>query len=129
MIYQFEHEEIDICNKCPMCVWCIDTEGCTLTNKLISGSKTPQENDCPLVVISKIETTSVTSDGFSYDAKPKQFQCNSCRDYFYMPRVGKYCPNCGRRWVEVKKEDFFMTADLALKQVAISKTETVKRQR
>lgn len=49
------------------------------------------------LAISKAETTGVVSDGFSYDAKPKQFQCLGCRDYFYMPRVGNYCPNCGRR--------------------------------
>ena len=88
MIYQLEHEEIDICNKCPMCVWCIDTEGCTLTNKLISGSKKPQENDCPLVAISKTETTS----------------CEWCElkiiPLFYDESLlisASYCPNCGRK--------------------------------
>ena len=49
------------------------------------------------VAISKTETTRVVSDGLSYDANPKQFQCLGCRDYFYMPRVGNYCPNCGRK--------------------------------
>lgn len=39
----------------------------------------------------------VSSDGFSYDVKAKQYQCLGCRDYFYAPHPGSYCPNCGRR--------------------------------
>ena len=52
------------------------------------------------VAISKTETVGVSSDGFFYDATPKQYQCLGCRDYFYMPQVPTYCPNCGRRLEE-----------------------------
>jgi hypothetical protein len=99
MIYQFENDEIKKCIRCPMWVFpeMATMPLCNLTGETIPKGSTPQENDCPLVAISKTETARVVSDGFSYDAKPKQFQCRGCRDYFYMPRVGNYCPNCGRR--------------------------------
>ena len=47
--------------------------------------------------VSKMETTGVSSDGFSYDVKAKQYHCLGCLDYFYMPSVCNYCPSCGRR--------------------------------
>lgn len=49
------------------------------------------------VAIPKTETTNVTSDGFSYDTKSKQFYCCTCENYFYMPQAPIFCPNCGRR--------------------------------
>lgn len=96
MIYQFEHEEIDICNNCPMCVRVIDTEGCMLTESLISGSKSPQENSCPLVAISKTETT---SEPCKYCDKPIYLKWNvSFIDgYYKLNDDCNYCPNCGRK--------------------------------
>jgi len=98
MIYQFEHEEIDICNNCPMCVRVVDTEGCMLTQKLISGRKTPRENDCPLVAISKTETTSCELLNHNMNYK----KCSSCNHLIHV-YVNKpnYCPNCGKSVKEI----------------------------
>lgn len=94
MIYQFEHKEIKRCVNCKLCD--INFDWCNMQSCLIDKYKIPQENDCPLVDISKTETTNVTSDGFSYDTKSKQFYCCACDTYFYMPQTPTFCPNCGR---------------------------------
>jgi len=61
MIYQFEHGEIKSCYGCP-CFSIIDyacaPERCFLQHCVVDPDGTPQENDCPLVAISKTETTS-----------------------------------------------------------------------
>ena len=63
MIYQFEDEKIKKCDGCP-CRSIIDhactPDWCSLQDCAVTPDDTPQENDCPLVAISKTETTSPT---------------------------------------------------------------------
>ena len=60
MIYQFENDEIKKCIRCPMWVFpeMATMPLCNLTGETIPKGSTPQDNDCPLVAISKTETTS-----------------------------------------------------------------------
>ena len=60
MIYQFEHEPITRCRDCPCHSYDMyDMTGwCDLQDAPLSCDGKPQENDCPLVAISKTETTS-----------------------------------------------------------------------
>ena len=59
MTYQIENDEIKKCIRCPM--WVFPEMAmmplCNLTGETIPKGSTPQENDCPLVAISKTETT------------------------------------------------------------------------
>lgn len=72
-------------------------KGCVMASFMDSETKQMVIESLDQMFIPKTETVGVSSDGFSYDAKPKQYQCLGCRDYFYMPQVPAYCPNCGRR--------------------------------
>ena len=87
MIYQFEHDEITNCGDCPCCN---SLSGCRLDELEESFDKIPA--DCPLVAISKTETTS----------------CEWCdKTLMLFTKSGKYipenqpprnyCPNCGRK--------------------------------
>ena len=102
MIYQFENDEIKKCIRCPMWVFpeIATMPLCNLTGETIPKGSTPQDNDCPLVAISKTETTS----------------CEWCESktipLFYAECVRatiddesqlisvNYCPNCGRKLKE-----------------------------
>ena len=92
MIYQFEYDELTDCANCPCC----DNEyGCQMGVLKESFDKIP--TDCPLVAISKTETTS----------------CEWCESktipLFYVECVratlddesqlisASYCPACGRK--------------------------------
>ena len=90
MIYQFEHEEIKNCDECPCCY---KEYGCLLGELEESFDKIPA--DCPLVAISKTETTSCEwCDGeLSFDVVWHSFG-SSFAD------VAMFCPNCGRRLEE-----------------------------
>ena len=56
MIYQFEHEEIKQCEYCKLCN--LNFDWCNMQSCLIDKYESPEYNDCPLVAISKTETTS-----------------------------------------------------------------------
>lgn len=103
MIYQFEHEEIKMCVNCKLCD--INFDWCNMQSCLIDKYKTPQENDCPLVVISKTETTSCDwCDGKEYTIDSRDYACleitgNKLTAYGEGVATGyiNYCPNCGRK--------------------------------
>ena len=62
MIYQFEHEEIKRCRECPCHSWADfpdEKDWCDLQDKQLAYDTEPEYNDCPLVAISKTETTSL----------------------------------------------------------------------
>ena len=120
MIYQFEHDEITNCGDCPCC----DTiSGCQLGESEESFDKIPA--DCPLVAISKKETTSCENGKTKTERKYDNFRsyniqgdcykyvcsCVGCgqvlweiEDYNYMKGERGYkppfCPNCGRKLKE-----------------------------
>ena len=86
MIYQFEHEEIKDCYGCPL----IDPEygDCNITGT--EGVSNAIPADCPLVAISKAETTSCE-------------WCEICERYLDKMVDGSYfvfCPHCGRKLKE-----------------------------
>lgn len=61
MTYQFEHEEIKRCRECPCHSWADfpdEKDWCDLQDKQLAYDTEPEDNDCPLVAISKTETTS-----------------------------------------------------------------------
>lgn len=60
MIYQFEHEEIKRCRECPCHSWADfpdEKDWCDLQDKQLAYDTEPECNDCPLLAISKMETT------------------------------------------------------------------------
>ena len=59
MTYQFEYGEIKYCSECPINDFANDK--CELSGKYTKYSSTPKENNCPLVDISKTETTTPTT--------------------------------------------------------------------
>ena len=72
MIYQFEHEEIKRCRECPCHSWADfpdEKDWCDLQDKQLAYDSEPECNDCPLVAISKTETTT------------DQPLCSECRLY------------------------------------------------
>ena len=87
MIYQFEHEEIKRCRECP-CRFIIDhacsPDWCSLQGCAVTVDDTPQDNDCPMVAISK-----TCDDTYS--------QCEECGQFYLDHRGYDYCPNCGRK--------------------------------
>ena len=101
MTYQFERSEIKQCQNCDFAFGGgnlkINERYCSRQDEIIDGYKKPQENDCPLVAISKTETTS----------------CEWCdKTLMLFTKSGKYipenqpprnyCPNCGRK---IKEEE------------------------
>ena len=69
MIYQFEHDEIKHCYECPLAETGLDDMNfyygyCSLSKNIEWSEQngddddTPKPDDCPLVAISKTETTS-----------------------------------------------------------------------
>ena len=100
MIYQFEHEEIKKCIRCPMWVFpeMVTMPLCNLTGETIPEVSTPQDNDCPLVAISKTETTSCE---WCEGNVSKYFDVN-WYDFNGYERLDKsnYCPACGRKLKE-----------------------------
>lgn len=86
MIYQFEHEGIKACGDCPCC----DTiSGCQLGEVEESFDKIPA--NCPIVAISKTETTAC--EWCELEPSEKIFAYGM--GFRKMPL--NYCPNCGRR--------------------------------
>ena len=103
MIYQFEHEEVKHCYECPLAETGLDDMNfyygyCSLSKNIEwvgengDDDDTPKPDNCPLVAISKVETTS----------------CEWCdKTLMLFTKSGKYipenqpprnyCPNCGRR--------------------------------
>ena len=73
MTYQFERSEIKQCQNCDFAFGGgnlkINERYCSRQDEIIDGYKKPQENDCPLVAISKTETTT------------DQPLCSECRLY------------------------------------------------
>lgn len=65
MIYQFEHEGIEACGDCPCCD---SIGGCALGGSVESLDKVP--DDCPLVAISKTETTSAKKIAVDIQLRP-----------------------------------------------------------
>lgn len=88
MIYQFENEEIEACGDCPCCD---SIGGCALGGSVESLGEVP--DDCPLVAISKTETT-----GCEWCKKPNATMAGSIGTV-HMSKAN-YCPNCGRRLEE-----------------------------
>ena len=97
MIYQFEHKEIKDCYGCPL----VDGEygDCNITGTEGVDGAIPA--DCPLVAISKTETTSCE---WCEIASACEYEVTFFRDgdrwateRSLMP---KFCPNCGRRLEE-----------------------------
>ena len=91
MIYQFEHDEIKHCYECPL----VDSEygDCNITGT--EGVDGAIPDDCPLVAISKTETTICEwcEGELSFDVVWHSFG-SSFAD------VAMFCPNCGRRLEE-----------------------------
>lgn len=104
MIYQFEHDEIKRCRECPMHIShesfnC--AEECALQDCQIAYDSSPQENDCPLVAISKTETTSCEwcekigkYAGFAYATF---FEQTAPDEQYEVSVECNYCPACGRK--------------------------------
>ena len=107
MIYQFEHEEIKKCDGCDF--FCGGVDGmsyeygyCTRHEDIIDGHKTPQDNDCPMVAISKAETTSRLCWYCGGIEGHEIVSVKTVVDEFgrELPAYDtpyNYCPNCGRR--------------------------------
>ena len=95
MIYQFEHEEIKQCEYCKLCD--LNFDWCNMQSCLIDKYESPKFNNCPLVAISKTETTSCELLNHNMNYK----KCSSC-NYLIHVYVNKpnYCPNCGRKLKE-----------------------------
>ena len=101
MIYQFEHEEIKRCRECP-CRFIIDhacsPDWCSLQGCAVTVDDTPEENDCPLVAISKTETTSCEwceiASACEYEVTFFRDDDRWATERSLMP---KFCPNCGRK--------------------------------
>lgn len=88
MTYQFEHEEITNCGNCPCCD---NVYGCWLDEVKPSFDKISV--DCPLVAISKTETTSCEWCESGIDSASVM----SADMMMRFVRPVSYCPNCGRR--------------------------------
>ena len=98
MIYQFERGEIETCASCPC--WCPDViskgyatdDGCCYLNYKERHRHTTKPIDCPLVAISKTETS-----------EPCEWCDGKTNKYFdvnwhsYLDHEINYCPNCGRK--------------------------------
>lgn len=100
MIYQYERSEIKRCDGCDFFFGGVDGMSyewgyCTRQEDIIDGHKTPQENNCPLVAISKTETTSCE---WCEGNVSKYFDVN-WYDFNGHERLDKsnYCPACGRK--------------------------------
>ena len=95
MIYQFEHEEIKDCYGCPL----VDGEygDCNITGTEGVDGVIPA--DCPLVAISKTETTSCEwcERELSFEVVWYSFGSS------FVDKA-TFCPNCGRRLEEVHDE-------------------------
>lgn len=106
MIYQFERSRIERCDGCDFFYGGVDGMSyeygyCTRHEDIIDGHKTPHENDCPLLAISKTETTSCEwcektgkYAGFAYATFFEQTA--SDEEYEFSVKCS-YCPNCGRK--------------------------------
>ena len=107
MIYQFERSRIERCDGCDFFYGGVDGMSyeygyCTRHEDIIDGHKTPQDNDCPLVAISKTETTSPKTERVEpceYCRKPIYLKWNvSFIDgYYKLNDDCNYCPACGRK--------------------------------
>jgi hypothetical protein len=91
MIYQFEYGEIEYCSECPMNDFANDK--CELSGKYTKYNSKPKENDCPLVAISKTETTSCEWCKGGIDTASLMGADMMMR----FVRPVNYCPNCGRK--------------------------------
>ena len=118
MIYQFEHEKIKLCEDCKLCD--LNFDWCNMQRCLINKYQSPKFNNCPLVAISKTETTSCEY----CDGKEKPLHClrgehgesvcvgvSKSGGYVSVQKDGdntlyaiNYCPNCGRRLEEKRHE-------------------------
>lgn len=99
MTYQFEYEEITNCGECP-CHSIIDhactPDWCSLQDCAVTPDDTLQENDCPLVAVSKTET--VEPCEWCKDGTNKSFEVIWENDGFNMiSDIADFCPNCGRK--------------------------------
>ena len=100
MIYQFEYEEITNCAGCPCCDNII---GCQLGEVEENFKKIPA--NCPLVAISKTETTSARALSCWYCTEMEKHGVVSVKTV--LDKAGReldayetpynYCPNCGRK--------------------------------
>ena len=98
MIYQFEHEEIKQCEYCKLCD--LDYDWCNMQSCLIDKYESPKVNNCPLVAISKTETTSCEwcekigkYAGFAYATF---FEQTAPDEQYEISVECNYCPNCGK---------------------------------
>ena len=103
MIYQFERLRIERCDGCDFFYGGIDGMSyeygyCTRHEDIIDGHKTPQDNDCPMVAISKTETTSCEwceiASECEYEVTFFEDGDSWAKHREVMPN---YCPNCGRK--------------------------------
>ena len=103
MIYQFEHEEIKHCYECPLAETGLDDMNfyygyCSLSKNIEWSEQngddddTPKPDDCPLVAISKTETTSCEwcERELSFEVVWYSFGSS-----FVDKAI--FCPNCGRK--------------------------------
>lgn len=127
MIYQFEHEKIKLCEDCKLCD--LNFDWCNMQRCLINKYQSPKFNNCPLVAISKKETTSCENGKTKTERKYDNFRsyniqgdcykyvcsCIGCgqvlweiEDYNYMKgeRGCKppFCQKCGRRLEETARD-------------------------
>ena len=95
MIYQFKNDEIKKCIQCPMWVFpeMATMPLCNQTGETIPKGSTPEENDCPLVAISKTETTSCEWCEGGINTASLMGEDMMMR----FVRPVNYCPNCGRK--------------------------------
>ena len=98
MIYQFEHEEIKQCEYCKLCN--LNFDWCNMQSCLIDKYESPEYNDCPLVAISKTETTSCEwcKNDECY-MSGQDFNCPAipCEDCKYSIKFDNFCRHCGRK--------------------------------
>ena len=98
VIYQFEHEEIKQCEYCKLCD--LDYDWCNMQSCLIDKYESPKVNNCPLVAISKTETTGcrycrgIESHGI---VAVKTVIDEYLRVIPAYDTPQNYCPNCGRK--------------------------------
>ena len=113
MGYQFERSKIERCDGCDFFYGGVDGMSyeygyCTRHEDIIDGHKLPQDNDCPLVAISKTETTSVRALSCWYCTEMEKHGVVAVKTV--LDKAGRkldayetpynFCPNCGRRLEE-----------------------------
>ena len=114
MIYQFDRGEIETCGSCPC--WCPDViskgyaidDGCCYLNYEERHRHTAKPIDCPLVAISKTETTSARALSCWYCTEIEKHGVVAVKTV--LDKAGRkldayetpynYCPNCGRKLKE-----------------------------